>query len=197
MYGDLNMDENNKEYMVYLYRNTKNGKLYIGRTGNLNKRCGCSGDYYFGSKRFYPAIQKYGWESFEQIILKRNLSYEESVYWERFYIRFFDTVDERYGYNYAEGSALEGIKNGFYGKYHSVDSIRVMSVKKTGGNNPKAKPVECINTGEIFPSAKEASDWCGASRQHINRVCRGERYHTGKHPITGELLKWRYIDDKD
>lgn len=189
------MNDTNKEYMVYIYRNTKNGKLYVGRTGDLNKRCSCNGDYYRSTKRFYPAIQKYGWECFEQVIIKRGLSHEESVYWEKFYIRFFNTTDGRYGYNYADGNALSGIKNGFYGKYHSVDSIRMMSRKKTGGNNPNAKPVECINTGKIFPSAKEASEWCGSSRQHINRVCRGERKHTGKNPETGEMLAWRYADD--
>lgn len=187
-------DVNN--YLVYLYRNIVNGKLYVGQTHDIYKRCSESG--YKGSTYFYHAIQKYGFEKFEQIVLKENLSSEEADYWEKFYIKFFNTTNHQFGYNITDGGnkcVLCGEQNGFYGKHHSTDAIRRMKQKKIGGNNPLAKPVLCITTGEKFPSCREASDWCGASRQHINRVCRGERKHTGKHPITGELLEWRYIDD--
>ena len=183
-----------REYLVYLYRNTVNGKLYVGQTRNIYKRCSESG--YKGSRYFYYAIQKYGFEKFEQIVLKENLTKEEADYWEKFYITFFQTQSHEYGYNIADGGSIGayyGENNGFYGKHHSTESIRKMKQKKIGGNNPLAKPVKCLNTGEVFPSCKEASDWCGASRQHINRVCRGERKHTGTHPITGEMLEWSYI----
>ena len=72
----------------------------------------------------------------------------------------------------------------------------IMKQKKYGGNNPNAKPVKCITTGEIFPSCREASDWCGISRQNINRCAKGGRPTAGKHPITNEKLEWRYIEDE-
>lgn len=182
-------------HVVYIYRNTVNGKLYIGQTTNIDKRC-TKGNYR-GSKFFYRAIEKYGWDKFEQIIIKTNLSDVEADKWEILMIQFFNTTNSQYGYNLSSGGdkkcVLIGNKNGFYHKKHSESSILKMSEKKIGGENPLAKPVICLTTQEIFPSAKEASDWCGASRQHINRVCRGERKHTGKHPLTGQPLEWGYL----
>lgn len=183
-----------EEYVVYIYRNKINGKIYIGQSSNPQKRC--SESNYKGSTYFYHAIQKYGFENFEQLIVKRHLDKDIADYWEKLLIEFFNSTNNDYGYNLAEGGScgciLSKEKNGFYNRRHSLESIKKMKEKKIGGNNPLAKPVICINTGEIFPSAREATNWCGASRQHINRVCRGERKHTGTHPNTGELLEWRY-----
>ena len=81
-------DVNN--YLVYLYRNIVNGKLYVGQTHDIYKRCNESG--YKGSTYFYHAIQKYGFERFEQIILKENLNSEEADYWEKFYIKFYSII---------------------------------------------------------------------------------------------------------
>lgn len=39
-------------------------------------------------------------------------------------------------------------------------------------------------------------DWCGIARQNIQRCARGGRPTAGKHPKTGEKLKWRYIADE-
>ena len=76
-----------------------------------------------------------------------------------------------FGYNLAKGGShkniLEGEKNGFYGKKHTKEAIQKMKDKKSGGKNPMAKKVRCLNNGKIFPSCKEASDWCGIARQNI------------------------------
>ena len=89
---------------------------------------------------------------------------------------------------------LCGEKNGFYGKQHTSENIKIMKQKKHGGNNPNAKKIKCITTGEVFPSCREASDWCGIARQNISRCARGERPTAGKHPITKEKLKWSYVE---
>lgn len=31
---------------------------------------------------------------------------------------------------------------------------------------------------------------------YIQRCCRSGRSSAGKHPITGEKLKWRYVEDE-
>ena len=180
---------------IYIYRNIINGKLYIGQTRNINKRC-TKGNYK-GCTDFYNAIEKYGWENFEQIILKTDLSDEEANEWEINLIKFFNTTNSNFGYNLSNGGdnkcVLIGDKNGFYHKKHTEISIKKMKDKKIGENNPLAKKVLCLNTNVIFPSCKEASDWCKINRQNISRVCRGERKHAGRHPETQELLSWRYV----
>lgn len=77
----------------------------------------------------------------------------------------------------------------------------------TGSNNPmygkhrygeeaaRKQKVQCVNTGMIFPTVKNAALWMGNVNQksHISAVCKGKRKTAGKHPITGEPLEWRYI----
>lgn len=63
----------------------------------------------------------------------------------------------------------------------------------SGGNNPKAVRVYCIEYPEmIFSTMKEASEWChGNVKQNIA----GGSKSAGKHPETGEKLHWKKYDE--
>lgn len=53
--------------------------------------------------------------------------------------------------------------------------------------------IKCINCDMVFQSAKEASEWCGLkSRSWIYLCCKGKAITAGKHPETGEPLRWKY-----
>ena len=187
-----------KTYVVYMHKNKVNGKVYIGQTCNINKRWLPSA--YSSSPHFYHAIQKYGWDNFEHKILKSKLTKAEADQLEIQLISQYNSMNPNYGYNMNEGGSfpinVDGECNPFYGKKHSEESLTIMRAKKYGGNNPMAKAVRCLNTQEVFPSCREASNWCGIARQNIQRCCRGGRPTAGKHPITKEKLKWRYIEDE-
>ena len=67
---------------------------------------------------------------------------------------------------------------------------------KTYGENPNAKKVVCVETGKVFDSMKEASEWMGhAGHSKISACCNGKRKTAGKHPLTGEKLHWMYLKD--
>ena len=53
-------------------------------------------------------------------------------------------------------------------------------------------PVICLTTNEIFKSVKEASNKYNIHQSHICHCCKNQRKSAGKHPITGEKLKWAY-----
>lgn len=56
--------------------------------------------------------------------------------------------------------------------------------------------VFCLTTNQRFDSVKEAIDYfklCKGTK--ISDACRGKRKIAGKHPVTGEGLKWMYYDD--
>lgn len=188
-----------KQYVVYMHINKINNKVYIGQTCNLKKRW--TPGAYSGSPLFYAAIKQYGWNNFQHIILKNNLTKEQADKEQIRLISKYQSTNQKYGYNISSGGTsfanLKGEKNPFYGRHHSEQSLEIMRKKKYGGNNPKAKPVQCLNTGQIFPSCREASDWCGVARQNIQRCCRGGRPSAEKHPITQEKLKWRYIEENE
>ena len=69
--------------------------------------------------------------------------------------------------------------------------------KNKGSKNPKARKVQCITTGIVFSTIKEAAEYYNICRQHINKSCQGKIKYCGKHSVTGEKLVWRYIDGKD
>ena len=60
----------------------------------------------------------------------------------------------------------------------------------------KSKKVVCINTGEIFNSIKEATECCKLKGQGIIHQIKGKQKTAGKHPVTGEKLVWRYLNDE-
>lgn len=67
-------------YTVYIHFNKINNKRYIGITKQKpSERWGTDGRRYKKSNPFfYNAIIKYGWNSFEHIIYKTNLSKDDA-----------------------------------------------------------------------------------------------------------------------
>ena len=86
--------------IVYKYTNKINSKVYIGRTmRKVSARAQKDGSGYKTCPKFWNAICKYGWENFELEILAQNLSYEESVRLEKYYIEQYQSNTQKHGYN--------------------------------------------------------------------------------------------------
>ena len=71
---DLRRKYNNHVFLVYLHINKINGHVYVGITHhvNPNKRWGYSGQKYTHCVKFVHAINKYGWDNFDHIVLART-----------------------------------------------------------------------------------------------------------------------------
>lgn len=77
---------------------------------------------------------------------------------------------------------------GYQWRREKVDSLPPVPV-------PHGKVVKCINTQEIFPStASAAKAYNIKSHTNISECCMGKRHSAGKHPETGEKLRWEYVD---
>lgn len=224
-----------KKYKVYKYT-SPNNKYYIGQTcQSLTSRAN-QGQGYKESPKFYNAIKKYGFENFKVEILKDNLTLEEANYWQTYYIHFYQTLSDEYGYNLSTGGSnpvpneqtrqkmrqsrlgyihseqtKEKIRKshlnknfseqhkqhlsqtakkreiqGMSGKHHS-DQTK----KKIGRKN--SKPVLCIETNIIYPSAAQACRQLGLKSNHINDCINNpDRYKT----VGGYHWK-RYIQEQE
>lgn len=96
------MDNN---YSVYVHINKINGKKYVGQTSiDPIRRWGGNG-YRYKGQVFYNAIEKYGWDNFEHIILKSNLSKEEADNLEIELIDKWNTRNKDNGYNISVGGS--------------------------------------------------------------------------------------------
>lgn len=103
-------------WIIYCHINKTNNKRYIGLTKNkLSKRTGRGSGYAQTQLAFYNAIQKYGWDNFEHIILEDKietlaLAREREKYWISYYHTWiYDS--ECWGYNMTPGGDISGSSN--------------------------------------------------------------------------------------
>lgn len=97
------------DYCVYVHV-APNNKHYVRQTGQkFWKRWNNGNGYKNGNQRYFErAIKKYGWDNFEHVILKENLTKEEADYWEKYYINLWDTTNPEKGYNISSGGSHGG-----------------------------------------------------------------------------------------
>ena len=69
--------------------------------------------------------------------------------------------------------------------------------RNKGSKHPQARKVLCITTGKRFNCIKEATEYYNMksnTKSDISKCCKGKLKSAGKHPDTGEKLKWKYVD---
>lgn len=207
------------KYVVYMHKNKINNKVYIGQTSQSLQRRWQNGFGYKHNEYFFNAIQKYGWDNFEHIILYTNCTLEEANFLEEALIKKYDSCNKEKGYNLRLGGnnsspsqeSIEKMRQSHLGKKMSEEQKEKISKSNIGKHNYvytnddrekmsklKQKQVLCITTNQIFSSIEEAEKWCGlAKHSHIGSVCQGKRLTCGKHPITQEPLKWAFVKEED
>ena len=93
----------------------------------------------------------------------------------------FNREHPEYAQRFAERSRQAvGEKNPFFGHKLSKEHIALLTKTRvaaiTGGNNPSAKRVVCVETGEVFETAKAGAQKMGNRNDpsQIIKVCRGK-----------------------
>lgn len=98
------MIEDSNKFSLYMHINKINGKKYVGITKqNPKYRFRSDGSGYFRNTCFYKAINEFGWNNFNHIIILSGLTEKEAKYLEKQYIDLFDTRDFKNGYNMTDG----------------------------------------------------------------------------------------------
>lgn len=121
-----------KKFTIYMHI-APNDKRYIGITSSLPiYRWGRGGKRYQHNEYFWRAIQKYGWENFEHIILFENLNYEIACKIEKNLISKYNTTNENFGYNHSIGGELSAL-----GCKRSLEQRQHYSNSKKGNKNPQ------------------------------------------------------------
>lgn len=155
--------EEERNYCVYFHENKINGKLYFGITcRSPQRRWGKDGAGYKGSIYFYSAIQKYGWDNFYHIIVKRNLTAEEAGNMEKELIALYRTTEPEFGYNLESGGLLnvkvndstkQKLRNANLGKKHSEETKKKMSESQKGRAVSKEtkKKISDAQKGKVIP----------------------------------------------
>lgn len=96
--------ENN--YTVYMHISPSN-KRYIGITSQKIERRWRNGKGYTNNIHFANAINKYGWDNFQHIIIAKRLTKEVAEWLEIELIREWNTTDINKGYNVNLGGEIK------------------------------------------------------------------------------------------
>jgi group I intron endonuclease len=187
---------------IYKFTNKTNGKVYIGRTDDFNRRMAEHRAMVKGGRghSLYDAIRKYGWDTFSIEIIDQAETFIEIMAKELEYIVKHDSV--RTGYNSTENTdqggnpwagredseefkqyreymskRMQGDSNGMYGAIHTEESKNKMKEKAKGRFT---LPWYIQKYGEELGTQKY-NDRCQALR---NR-----NYNKFKDPSTGRFHK--------
>ena len=126
------MTPHEKTYSVYMHVNKENNKKYIGCTSQIPSiRWNNGRGYAYGQIKFYNAIKEFGWNNFDHIIIKTDLSKEDAFTLEMALIEQYNTVED--GYNAAYG----GEKNKL-----SEASKEKLRKQRLGEKNPNYNPLK-------------------------------------------------------
>lgn len=194
-----------KTWKVYVHINRINGKRYVGITSKQKPEHRWNGGRgYKENPHFFSAIEKYGWDSFDHVILFDGLSGEGAKEIEKSLISEWHTQDREYGYNMTSGGdgtpdchpsaetraklsearrkenlseeTLRRRSEGLRGRVFTDDHKR-----KIGEAN--SKPINMFDKSgsylRSFASAKDAEVACGISHSHISQCCTGKRNSAG------------------
>ena len=194
-------------YLVYSHILKKDGRRYIGITcQTIKNRWRNNGTGYKTCIHFYRAIQKYGWNNFQHIVLFDNLTKEEAEQKEIELIKKHNTTNRKYGFNVLKGgntrsdfkhseeakkkisNALKGRIAHNKGQKQSKETIEKRRIKLLGHKvnrdalkkivELKSKKVLCVELNKIFKNENEASMFINGNR-HICDVCNGKRNTAG------------------
>jgi len=180
-----------RKYCLYKHI-SPSGKVYIGITSTPTWKRWWRGKGYKSNPHMTAAVNKYGWDSFQHIVVREGLTKEEAETAEIAMIRHYKARDPKHGYNLAKGGNLSPLSEesrkrvseaniGRPSKNRGTSSYRRQykkqltdeQIEKYIESNARKKAVRCVETGIVYRSTREAERQLHLSHAGISRVCNG------------------------
>ena len=203
-----------KEYTVYIHKNLKNDKYYVGCTSQNPKKRWDSGWGYQRNPKMWKDIQESDWnKDWVHGILGKFENEQDALKYESFLIAMLDTINN--GYNISEynshhckhteeskrkisesmtgivftGEHRKKLSESLTGHEISEETKKKISEAMTGKHNrPQKSVLQLSINGELiaeYTSVKEAERQTGCNKGHICECCKGKLKSTGGYV-------WRY-----
>lgn len=163
-------------WTIYAHKNKINNKIYIGQTcKNPPERRWQNGNGY-SNQIFYRAIQKYGWENFEHIIIEPCHSQEEANQKEQYWINYYHSNNPNFGYNQTKGGnnapiseeTKQRIKDFWTTEKRKEQSERMTQIWLNDNDRKKKQSELMIKLNKQIDRTKENNPMYGKKRSGIN-----------------------------
>ena len=171
-----------KLYRVYVHI-FPNHKKYVGITSSSTlHRWGDHGQGYANQKLMWRAIQKYGWDNIQHIVIADNLSRKQACALEIQLIALFQSNKPRYGYNVSEGGDIpvprsketqKRINEKLRGRKLSDETRQKMSKSRMGELNPFYGKHHSAETWEKIRTARKEKGVSKETRMKLSAVHKG------------------------
>jgi group I intron endonuclease len=178
--------EYNGIWTLYCHKNKINDKRYFGITCQQPEKRWMNGHGYSRKLSIGRAIDKYGWNNFEHIIIFKNLIESDAKKLERIYIAMYETQSEKYGYNLTCGG------DGVCGFRHSDESRHKMSLAKSGENHPNfgkhLSPETCHKISEAQKGRSGPTKGIPISESHKQHISEAKNKAVNAYDDDGNLI---------
>ncbi len=196
---------------IYAHINKINNKRYIGQAKDVGDRWKYEGIKYKTCPRFWSAIQHYGWNNFQHIILEETDNLDER---EKYWISYYDTTNPEKGYNLTLGGtggdifstlskekqdewrekcrkANEERGKQWHEKLSEAQKKAWAEGRRTKGlNEAGSKTVRCVETGIEYPSCAEAMQAMGKPRNRSSYISRVANKQKDRKTYNGYHWEW-------
>ena len=196
-------------YTVYVHKNLKNEKYYVGCTSREPKERWASGWGYKFNTQMWKDIQNSDWNTdWQHGILGKFENKDEALKYEAFLIAMLGSIENGYNTSSYSGGTYKrsevtkrkmaesksGENNPWYGKTFTEDHRKKISDSMTGKvfteehrkhmseSKPKNPVLQYSKTGDFiseYSSIWEASRQTTCNAPHICDCCKGKRKSTG------------------
>ena len=148
-------------YTVYKFTDPE-GKVYIGCTGIGVKKRWKNGWNYRRCLPIGRAIERYGWDAFDKKILCDNLTKEGAEKLEAWFVDYYDSTNDKKGYNGVTGGARKGAKMS-----ESSKALNSATNKKLFAEHPEMREINRRNAN---------IGWSDPDYVELNRKLRKQMY---------------------
>jgi group I intron endonuclease len=195
-----------KIYTIYKATNIINNKTYVGFDSNWPSRKNKHKNYHLKKiTKFYSAIKKYGWDSFEWTVLYQSKDKNHTLNeMENFFIEEYDSINS--GYNLIPGGSnrkncrqseetknkiskkfkgrifTEKHRQNMRGKIRTEEHRKNLSLSQKG----KPKPKSSVEKRKITIENKGSYNLTEEHKQKISNALKGKskpEYHKGRSKI--------------
>lgn len=170
-----------------------NSKVYIGQSKNVERRFK---EYKNGNSQvIHRAIRKYGYDNVKREILVscNKLNQKQLDFFEKFWIKVYNSTDNNYGYNISPGGngnpGLSGKNHPNFGKKLSIDTIEKIRLKSIGRKH-SIETCRKISKGNIGRKMTEINKEI-LRKIHTNKIVSQETREKIRRANIGRISKFK------